>query len=67
MTDQTPAILTIDIGGSKYMPGIVDFEGNVLCCERREWEDVSPEGIVSQLVDACADVMADHQIGRAHV
>jgi len=67
MTDQTPAILTIDIGGSKYMPGIVDFEGNVLCCERREWEDVSPEGIVSQLVDACADVMADHPEEAARV
>ena len=67
MTAQIPAILTVDIGGSKYMPGIVDFDGNILCCERREWTDVTPQGIVDQLVDACADVMADNPDAAARV
>ena len=67
MTTQTPAILTIDVGGSKYMPGIVGFDGTILCCERREWTDVTPEGIVAQLVDACADVMADNPDAAARV
>ena len=53
-----PVVMVIDIGGSKYMPGFVDGEGNVLYQERREWEGVTPEELVAQMTAALKDICA---------
>lgn len=45
-------IACIDIGGSKYMTGICDDEGNMLCSTRHEWSGVSESQILEQIEDA---------------
>ena len=51
-----PVIMVIDIGGSKYMPGFVDGEGKILYQERREWEGVTPEELVVQMIRALKEI-----------
>ena len=45
-------VLAIDIGGSKYMIGFVDFEGNVLYQERIEWISMDEKSIIHQMMDS---------------
>lgn len=49
-------ILVVDIGGSKYMPGFVDYDGNILYQERREWVGVDKEAVTEQLIAAIREV-----------
>lgn len=51
-----PVVLVVDIGGSKYMPGFVDGNGNVLYQERREWTQVDQQSVVRQIIDALKDI-----------
>lgn len=51
-----PVIMVIDIGGSKYMPGFVDGGGTILYQERREWNGVTPEELVDQMIGALKDI-----------
>lgn len=53
---QEPVFVVVDIGGSKYIPGFVDREGNILYQERREWKGVEPDAIVEQLTEALHDI-----------
>ena len=59
--------LCFDVGGSKYVAGLVDGEGNVLCAERREWEALTPEGVVSSLVAAGRQLMGAYPNLRPEV
>ncbi len=59
--------LCFDVGGSKYVAGMVDGEGNVLCAERCEWEELTPEGVVSSLVAAGTQLMGAHPDLRPEV
>jgi glucokinase len=52
--------LCFDIGGSKYMTGLVDGEGRVLCAERREWDELTPEGVVASLAAAGTQLLQAH-------
>lgn len=49
-------ILVVDIGGSKYMPGFVDLDGNILYQERREWVGVDREAVTKQLIASIHEV-----------
>ena len=63
MTRDDPSaatILSVDVGGSKYLVGYVDVGGGVLCSERHEWESREPEAIVGQLARACEALRARH-------
>lgn len=53
-------IACIDIGGSKYMTGICDDEGNILCSTRHEWSGVSESQILKQVEDAMGEELAEH-------
>ncbi|NLI20807.1 MAG: ROK family protein [Clostridiales bacterium] len=44
--------LCFDIGGSKYVVGMVDGRGDVLCSRRDVWRALSPEGVVRSLTQA---------------
>lgn len=56
-------ILAIDIGGSKFVVGLVAQDGSVICSERYEWEGATDAGLDAELfyaqlragVDACRD------------
>jgi glucokinase len=52
--------LCFDIGGSKYMAGLVTGEGRVLCALRREWETLTPEGVVASLIGSGREMLAQH-------
>ena len=45
-------VLAVDIGGSKYIIGFVDFEGNVLYQERIEWISMDEKSIIHQMMDS---------------
>lgn len=55
-----PTIMTVDIGGSKFMPGFADARGNILATERHEWTDRTPEGIVEQVVREMRRMCDEH-------
>jgi len=44
--------LVIDIGGSKFITGLVTNTGEVLCQQRRLWTDISPLGIITDIKKA---------------
>jgi len=43
-------ILAIDIGGSKFMVGFVSRQGEIYYRERYEWQELTPEGVVGEIV-----------------
>jgi glucokinase len=53
-------VLAIDIGGSKFMVGLVNSSGEILCMERRLWTELSPEGVVGDIKKAVHDLLAEH-------
>jgi glucokinase len=59
--------LCFDVGGSKYVAGLVDSQGNVLCAQRYPWEALAPEGVVASLVAAGTQLLAAHPALRPEV
>lgn len=53
-------ILSVDVGGSKYMVGYVTPAGDILCSSRHEWVGRTPDAIVEQLAAACERLRAEH-------
>ena len=51
-------ILAIDIGGSKFMVGLVSSSGEILCSERYLWTELSPEGVVRDIKGAVHSLLA---------
>ena len=53
-------ILSIDIGGSKFVVGLVSQDGEVLCSERYLWEGATEEGLDAESFYAqlCAGIDA---------
>lgn len=60
MQNQPPVLMVMDIGGSKYMPGFIDGEGNILYQERLEWTSVEPDAIVEQMKAALHGICDSH-------
>ena len=48
-------LIAIDIGGSKFITGLIDTAGNILYSERREWFGVSQDEVQQQIVDGLRD------------
>lgn len=46
------AILSVDIGGSKYVAGLVDLQGNVLYRCKYIWDGFSAQKVLSDLISA---------------
>ena len=44
--------LALDIGGSKFLVGLVNTSGEILCVERHLWTNLSSEGIVCDIKEA---------------
>jgi len=52
--------LCFDVGGSKYITGLVTGEGKVLCSERGRWGALTPEGVTASLVASGRRMLAGH-------
>ncbi|MDD3213764.1 MAG: ROK family protein [Eubacteriales bacterium] len=52
--------LCFDIGGSKYITGLVNDQGEVLCAERREWDELTPKGVIASLIASGRQLLAAH-------
>jgi glucokinase len=53
-----PLSLAVDMGGSKFMTGLVSASGEVLCLEQRQWSELSPEGVVRDVKTAVHTLLA---------
>jgi glucokinase-like ROK family protein len=49
--------LTIDIGGSKLMIGLLSENGHILYRERKEWDSLDKESVVNLIVDSCHQIL----------
>ncbi len=56
----TDMILAVDIGGSKYMAGLVTKDGRVLDSVRSQWESFSSDTVLPQVIGAARLLMEKH-------
>ena len=52
--------LAIDIGGSKFIAGMVNSSGEILCSERYLWTELSAEGVMRDIRNAVHSLLAAH-------
>jgi glucokinase len=52
--------LCFDIGGSKYMVGLVTDHGHVLYAERKEWDVLTPQGVMTSLIASGRQMLGEH-------
>jgi glucokinase len=50
--------LAVDMGGSKFMAGLVSPSGEILCAKRYLWTELSPEGVVRDVKTAVRALLA---------
>lgn len=59
MQIQSEAVLSIDIGGSKLVAGLVSTDGQVLCKEKSGWTKLDGDAVIQTIVD-----IAEHLLHR---
>jgi len=52
--------LCFDIGGSKYLVGLVTDLGEVLCSRRGEWDALTAQGVVASLIASARALLNDY-------
>jgi predicted NBD/HSP70 family sugar kinase len=57
MTDSEKVILAVDIGGSKYMIGLISKTGDIIYKERYLWREISTEGVTYEILTAMEDII----------
>ncbi len=57
MVNTSQVALAIDIGGSKFVVGLVDINGNVLCKSRHLWTALSKEQMLIDIEKAVHDLL----------
>ena len=53
-------ILAVDIGGSKYVAGLVAADGRVICKEKYLWSRMSAEQVTADIISAMERVIEEH-------
>jgi glucokinase len=53
-------VLALDLGGSKFIVGIVDEEGNVLAKERFLWKELTKEAVMDSILEAVKSFRETH-------
>ena len=53
-------ILAVDIGGSKYVAGLVAADGTVICKEKYRWSRMSAEQVTADIISAMERVIEEH-------
>lgn len=54
--------LAIDIGGSKYMVGLVDRKGNILAKKRVQWNSLEARTVMRQIVESADSLLEDNPL-----
>lgn len=54
-------VLAIDIGGSKYMVGIVDTNGSIVESRRYKWEELTSKNVVQSIIESSRDLIIEHK------
>ncbi|MBW8347925.1 ROK family protein [Bacillus sp. IITD106] len=57
MKDREKVILAVDLGGSKYMTGLITKSGDIIYKNRRVWGAKSSNGIVEEICKAIEEVI----------
>ncbi len=52
--------LCFDIGGSKYIVGVVTEQGEVLCSKRFAWDELTADGVLRSLVASGKALLAEY-------
>ena len=52
--------LCFDIGGSKYIVGLVTDRGEVLCSRRSEWDALTADGVVAALIASGRALLSEY-------
>jgi len=50
MPEKINEVLAIDVGGSKYIVGVVDINGHVIFSKRETWNSLDSDGIIKQII-----------------
>lgn len=53
-------ILAVDIGGSKYVVGLVSDQGEILCKRKYSWRRMTAEGVTEEICGAMAQVLEEN-------
>jgi len=54
-------VLAIDIGGSKYMVGIVDEKGNIIESRRYKWEELTTETVIQSIIKSSRELIEEYK------
>lgn len=54
-------VLAIDIGGSKYMVGIVDTQGKIIESRRFEWEKLTTKTVIESIICSVRELLEEHK------
>lgn len=60
--NQKDLILAIDIGGSKYMVGLVDIYGNILVSQRYTWQALTQRNIIDSIIKSTNSLLRNYNI-----
>ena len=54
-------ILSVDVGGSKYVVGLVRENGQIICKRRYNWRHISADSVVEQITEAMQQAIRENQ------
>lgn len=61
MSKMNEYVLAIDIGGSKYIVGIVDSKGHVVDSKRYEWGELSSKAVIENIIESTRRLLGEHK------
>ena len=57
MNDKDKVVLAVDLGGSKYMMGLISQSGKIIYKERRVWTEFTAENIIREIGAAIEEIL----------
>ena len=60
MNDRKKVVLSLDVGGSKFIVGLVDFESKIVVSKREEWNTQDGTQIINYLTTKMEQLIANH-------
>ncbi|HWP68730.1 MAG TPA: ROK family protein, partial [Rectinemataceae bacterium] len=52
--------LSVDIGGSKYMVGLVDRKGNILAKKRKVWSSLNAKNVMREIIESADSLLKEN-------
>lgn len=54
-------VLAIDIGGSKYMVGIINGQGSIVKSVRYNWNDLTSRSVIDRIIDSAKKIIEENK------